>query len=269
LIRSGNKIFKWIKIIVVIYCLVGIALYYLQEKFLFHPQELPADHKFSFDQRFEELNVVMNATDSINVVKFLPDSPARGAVIYFHGNRQNIERYAGFAKSFTRKGYEVWMPDYPGFGKSRGSRSEKDLYRQAYQVYNMVRSRFSQGQIIIYGKSFGTGLASYLASEVDCRMLILETPYNSITGLFSFYAPVYPVNAMSNYKLPTDKFLEYIKEPVIIFHGDDDGVIPLRNASTLRLKLKSGDQFNVISGGEHNNLATFDIYKRKIDSLLN
>jgi len=266
---SKRKIFTWLKILIILYCVLGIALFYLQEKFLFHPEKLPADHQFNFHSRFTEMQLPMNSSDTISLIRFqVSDTTNKGVVIYFHGNRQNVERYAPFAEIFTKLGYEVWMPDYPGFGKSKGSRAEKDLYSQAYQVYKLASSKFDPSQIIIYGKSFGTGIASYLASEVQSKMLILETPYNSIPGLFSYYAPLYPTKSMSKYQLPTEKFLGFITEPVIIFHGDDDGVIPLRNAEKLIPELKKGDQFNIIENAEHNNVASFDIYRNKIDSLL-
>ena len=104
------------------------------------------------------------------------------------GNKENVERYARFVPLFTRKGYEVWMPDYPGFGKSRGERNEKKLYSQAWQVYRLVNSAYHSDSIILYGKSFGTGLATYIASGNHCRELILETPYYSIPALFGHYA---------------------------------------------------------------------------------
>jgi alpha-beta hydrolase superfamily lysophospholipase len=56
---------------------------------------------------------------NLSIIQFtVPDSVRKGIVLYFHGNMKNIERYAPFATHFTRNKYEVWMMDYPGFGKS-------------------------------------------------------------------------------------------------------------------------------------------------------
>jgi alpha-beta hydrolase superfamily lysophospholipase len=68
-------------------------------------------------------------------------------VIYFHGNKENINRYAKFATNFTKQGYEVWMEDYPGFGKSVGNRNEKVLYQQAEQVYKLAASKYKKDSI--------------------------------------------------------------------------------------------------------------------------
>lgn len=263
------KIFRWLKVIVLIYCVIGIILYTLQEKFLFHPEKLNSAHVFNFKLPFEEVNIPMNETDTVNMVKFFPaDSVRRGVVVYYHGNRQNIERYAKFAANFTQYGYEVWMEDYPGFGKTSGSLTEKKLYAQALQVQKMAAAKFGKDSIVIYGKSLGTGIAAYVASASNNKRLILETPYFSIPSLFSCYAPVYPSSKMSLFKIPVNEFLTDVNYPITIFHGTDDGVIPYRNALKLKAVLKSGDEFVTIEKGTHHNLAGFNLYTKKLDSLL-
>jgi len=187
----------------------------------------------------------MNNTDTVNMIRFFPaDSIRRGVVVYFHGNRENIERYAKFANNFTKHGYEVWMEDYPGFGKTTGERTEKKMYEQALQVQKMAAAKYGKDSIIIYGKSLGTGIAAYAASQSNNKRLILETPYYSISSLFSCYAPIYPTGKMSNYKIPANEFLADVNYPVSIFHGTDDGVIPYRNAARLKKILKRAANTN-------------------------
>jgi alpha-beta hydrolase superfamily lysophospholipase len=269
-VRNKRRLIKWIKIIVIIYCSIGIALYYLQEKFLFHPVKLDSNYTYQFDMPFKEINIPFNKIDTINLVKFFPkDAVRKGVVIYFHGNKENITRYAKFSKNFTTHGYEVWMEDYPGFGKSTGEITEKKLYEQAWQIYAMAKNLYGNDSIIIYGKSFGTGLAAYVAANGIVKRLILETPYYSIPDLFSCYAPVYPTSLMSTYKIPTYKYLEDVKVPVTIFHGTGDGVIPYRCAKKLKPILKPADEFITIPEGTHHNLNDFDLMKNKLDSLLN
>jgi uncharacterized protein len=264
-----QKIFRWIKVVLFLYAAIGIALYYLQEYFLFHPVKLASDYKYSFDVPFKELNLPFNETDTINIVKFFPaDTVRRGVVLYFHGNKENIGRYAKFATAFTKNGYEVWMEDYPGFGKSTGTRTEKKLYQQAMAIYQMATGKYGNDSIILYGKSFGTGIAAYVASQTKAKQLILETPYYSIPDLFSRYAFIYPTERMSTYKIPSFEYLQNVNYPVTIFHGTDDGVIPYRCAAKLKSVLKSTDEFITIEEGTHHNLATFDWYKKKLDSLL-
>ncbi|MEJ7589878.1 MAG: alpha/beta fold hydrolase, partial [Ferruginibacter sp.] len=199
----NKKVLRWIKGIVLLYCVFGIALFYLQQYFLFHPAPLARDYKYKFDMPFMEVEIPFNGTDTMNMVKFFPSDTTKkkGVVLYFHGNRGNINRYKRFVGNFTRHGYEVWMTDYPGFGKSVGERNERILYQQAEQVYKMALTKFQEDSIIIYGKSFGTGIASYLASVKDCNQLILETPYYSIPDLFNCYTFIYPTSRMADYQI--------------------------------------------------------------------
>ena len=265
----GRILFRWIKIIVLLYCSIGIALFYLQDYFLFHPAVVARNISWKFDMPFEEMDIAMNETDTVNLVKFFPkDTIRKGVVIYFHGNKENIGRYAKFSSNFTKHGYEVWMEDYPGFGKSVGERNETVLYEQALQVYKLALSKYHADSIIIYGKSFGTGIAAYTAAASKAKRLILETPYYSIPALYSCYAPIYPNQRMAKYKIPTNEYLQEVKYPVIIFHGTDDGVIPYSCAEKLKEVLKPADEFVTIEGGTHHDLNDYPLFHQKLDSIL-
>jgi uncharacterized protein len=268
--RSKRKrLVRFLKVFILIYCTLGIALYYSQEFFLFHPVVLTRDYKYQFDRPFAEIEIPLNKTDTLSMVKFFPrDSVRRGVVLYFHGNKGNINRYSRFVDDFTRHGFEVWMEDYPGYGKSIGKRNERNLYAQAEQVYRMANSVYHDDSIIIYGKSFGTGIATYLASAKDCRRLILETPYYDIPDVFGCYAPFFPVSRMITYKIPTNEYLQEVRAPVTIFHGTNDWVIPYRCAAKLKKVLKPADEFITIKDGAHHGLYKFPLFQQKLDSVL-
>jgi len=264
-----KKIWKWIKIILAIYIIIGFALYFLQDKILFHPEKLSPGHTFNFPIPFKEINLAVNNDKTISIVQFtVPDSVRKGLVLYFHGNRRNIERYAPFASNFTKNNYEVWMMDYPGFGKSTGDRSEQILYDDALQFYKMARARFSKDSIIIYGKSLGTGIACQLASVRDCKRLILEAPYYSIDALFRHYAFMYPISWIMHYHLPSYQYLQRVDAPVTIFHGANDEVIPYSHSKRLLKMAKPGAELITIEKGKHNTLNDFPLFHQKLDSLL-
>jgi len=264
-----KKLWKWTKIILFVYVVFGFALYFLQEKILFHPKKLTPDHVFNFPIPFKEINLAVNNEKNLSIVQFtVPDSVRKGLVLYFHGNRRNIERYAPYAINFTKNNYEVWMMDYPGFGKSTGEITEQGLYDDALQLYKMARAKFSKDSIIIYGKSLGTGIASQLASKRDCKRLILEAPYYSIDALFSHYAFMYPVRWITNYHLPTYEYLQKVDAPVSIFHGYNDEVIPYNHSRRLLKKAKPGAELITIEKGRHNTLNDFPLFHQKLDSIL-
>jgi len=266
---KSRRLINFLKWFIIIYCGIGIILYYIQDKILLHPKPLDKNHIFNFNQNFSEQNVALNKEDTVNLIKFAAtDSVKKGIVIYFHGNKDNVEHYAPFVPAFTKHGYDVWMPDYPGFGKSTGEINEQKLYTIAYEIRKMAASKYPADSIVVYGKSLGTALAAYTASVKPCKQLILETPYYSIPTLFNSYAFMYPARIMSKYKLPTYEFLQEVKAPVTIFHGTGDWVVPYRSGVKLKKFLKPGDQFIKIENGEHNNLSESLVYRLALDSLL-
>jgi pimeloyl-ACP methyl ester carboxylesterase len=266
---SLKKAWKWFRLIALLYVMIGVALYFLQDKLIFHPTKLPPDYVYQFDTPFRQIDLAVSGEKNLSIVQFtVPDSLRKGIVLYFHGNRSNINRYAKNAIHFTRNHYEVWMIDYPGYGKSTGKRSEQALYDDALLFYKMAKGQVSAEHIILYGKSLGTGIAAQLASVRDCRRLILETPYYSMDALARHYFFIYPVMPMTKYALPTYKYFEYINAPVTIFHGTRDEVIPYKQSRWLVAK-KPGTELISIEKGKHNNLPVFPLFQHKLDSLLN
>lgn len=264
-----KKVWKWFKILAVIYVLGGVALYFLQDYILFHPVTLKKDHNYDFPEKHKDINIPITENSNLNIVQFFStDTVTKGVVLYFHGNKKNISWYAKYPPYFTKHGYEVWIIDYPGFGKSTGKLTEQTLYDWSNYMYNFARSRFGADSIIIYGKSMGTGIAAHLASLQPCKKLILETPYYDYPSVIKHYLPIYPIEWMIHYKIPTHDYLEKVTVPITIFHGTDDDVIPYRNAERLKQFLKSGDEFITIKGGEHNDLYKFKETIEKLDSLL-
>src|SRR6478672_9440602 len=114
-----KTVFRWLKVFLLLYGIIGIAVYYLQDLLLFHPVPVDKQTDYHFTQPYREVNIPFNKETNLNIIQFKSDTP-KGVVLYFHGNKENVRHYAGYAADFTRHGYEVWMLDYPGFGKSTG-----------------------------------------------------------------------------------------------------------------------------------------------------
>ena len=253
-------------ILVVTYLVAGILLYFLQDLLLFHPLPKKMNYQYQFNQNFEELNIPVGERN-LNIIKFKPAGETKGLVIFFHGNMKNVEHYKKYPGFFISKNFEVWMPDYPGFGKSTGERTEENIYFDARLVYDLATQSNNTNNILIYGKSIGTGVAAYLASVKPCKSLVLETPYYNIDALAGSYVPFYPVTAMTRYSFPVNLYIKNTSVPVTIFHGMDDEVVPFSHS--LRLKKEKDDvELIKIEKGRHNNLSSFPIFITTLDSLL-
>lgn len=265
--KRGKKLARLVVALLVVYVLGGVLLYVIQDWLLFHPEPLAREHRFAFPQPFREENFTRDKKRNLNLVRFETREPKKGIVLYFHGNLRNIERYAPFTGLFTRSGYEVWMVDYPGFGKSTGTRSEQVLYQDARFVYDRATREVDSSNIIIYGRSIGTGIASYLAARRPCRQLVLETPYYSIDALARYYFPIYPVMPLTKYGFPIHDYLSQVSAPVTIFHGTVDEVVPYKHSVRLK-KENPGISLVTIPMGKHNDLHEFASFSQALEQLL-
>jgi pimeloyl-ACP methyl ester carboxylesterase len=230
-------VYRWVKVFLLIYCVIGIAFFYAQDALLFHPEKEQLRQP-RFSQPSTQLDIRYDASTTLNVVEFKAtdrpaDSMAKGVVLYFPESSGNVSDHVAYFAGLTARGYEVWNLDYPGFGKSVGDRSENRLYAYALVFYKLARARWKPSQIVIYGQGFGTGIAAQLASVRNCRRLILEDPYYSVTSRFRRFLFLYPLGKMLHYHLPLYRFLPAVTDPITIYDGD----------SRLRSLLKPGDTY--------------------------
>lgn len=248
------------------------GLYLFQDRLIFQSVKLAPDYTFTFDFPFEEHTIDVPGENgeviSISALWFRPDGPSKGMIVYFHGNRGNLQRWGNYAPNLTKHGYDVLMIDYRGYGKSTGSPSEDALYADARTVWDWVQSRGPYPHTVIYGRSLGSAVASKLAGEVSSDLLILETPFDEIRGVIRPYwrplTDILPIRSVFSNK----EHLKAVKVRKVILHGTKDSVVPLSSALRLRELLDSPDDFIIIPDGSHRNLGSFPEYHKTIEALL-
>ena len=250
------------------YFLLIIGLYLFQERIIFQGSSLPDDLQFKISKPFEE--VYLNTSDSsrIHGVLIRSDSSV-GCILYFHGNRGNIVRWGNLAEYFTQYNYDVFVMDYRGYGKSKGDRTEELLHLDAKLAYDYLLKRYNSKNIILYGRSLGTGLATRLASGVRPKSLILETPYHNFRDMMNERFMIFPIKKLIKYSFSSNEYISDVECPIYIFHGTNDHVIPieygLRLAESANTKLT---RFFTIKGGQHNNLNEFTDYNDAMVQIL-
>jgi len=263
---TGARIRRALIVLIIVYCVGGLTLYFVQDLILFHPKPLARNYQFKFEQSFEETDIQYGKYN-LSLVKFRSQKKRNGIVLFYHGNMENVEHYKKYPQIFLGNNYDVWMIDYPGFGKTTGKRSESIMDDQAMLMYDMALQQSSADSIVIYGKSIGTGVAAFVASKKKCRRLILETPYYSIRSLARHYLPVYPVSWMVKYSFSINGYLKDVKSPITIFHGTRDEVIPYSHSMRLKSENKKIELIS-IENGKHNDLTNFNLYHTTLDGLL-
>jgi pimeloyl-ACP methyl ester carboxylesterase len=247
--------------------LLSVAVYFLQEKFIFRPEKLPGDFTYKYKIPFKELFFDVEPGVRINGLHFYRDQPG-GLLLYFHGNTRSIKGWAKYAQDFYRYNYDVVLVDYRGFGKSTGKRSEKDMFNDMQFVYQTLSNQYTESHLIVYGRSIGSGFASKIASDNNPRYLILDSPFYNFGRVVRRFLPFLPIRYILRYKLRTDRWLPQVRCHTYIIHGTRDWLIPIRNS--IRLQALNPRKITLIRivGGGHNNLPAFPEYHNFIRDIL-
>lgn len=250
---------------------VAALLYIFQEKILFHPQPLANDYQFDFETEFGFEEVFLTAEDGSRLHSLLfGQQDPRGIILYFHGNAGSLAGWGAVAFDLLPYGFEILIPDYRGYGKSSGKMSEANFFSDAWLWYEFCRSRFPESQIVVYGRSLGTGMATQIAARNKPGLVLLESPFFNMADLARRHFPGFPHQQLLKYPFRNDKYLLEIRCPVFIIHGTADEVVPFESGK--RLGTSNDDprlRFRTIPGGGHNNLNSYPEYTAFLNEAFN
>ncbi len=247
----------WIIVLIVLfYVLLMGVFYFFQDYFFFRPEILPTDFEYHYPFPFEELDFDMPDGGKVNAIYFkVPNS--KGVVYYLKGNSRSIKGWGKFAKDYLSNGYDFFMMDYRGFGKSKGKRDEQRLYMDSQFIYDWLLRRYKEENLVVFGRSLGSGIAAWVAANNHPRLLILDSPYYSFYHNIRRYLFFLPLKWLLRYNIRTDRYLMDVECPIHIIHGTKDRLFPIYQSEQL-LKLKPGQiTLYRIEGAGHNDLPDY------------
>ena len=273
-----------------VYVCVLAGLYIFQERLIFLGEPLDKNFKFSFENsefagvvnvpendehldtpssatqnsaaangtaaiKFQEINIPFEG-GSINGLKFSAAEP-KGAILFFHGNFGDVSGWGAYGADFAALGYDFYIFDYPGYGKSDGKiSSQQQLLASADAMSRYVLAQHSPKRLAMIGYSIGSGIAAQQAAKWDAARLILLAPYFSFERLAHEKIPFVP-KFLIRYKIPTAEFLQAARgTQITLIHGAADELIPVHHSYDLAGSLKAGDLFYEIPDARHNGLLT-------------
>ena len=210
-----------LKLLLLIYLIIGAILYSKQRDILYYPSPAP-------QKSFDELNIENDA----GVIKvFVLNRGHKNAIIYFGGNAESVGYSAdNFAKNFPN--HTIYLVNYRGYGESSGTPTEEKLYSDALLVYDKIRKY--NADIHVIGRSLGSGVATYLASKRPVNRLILVTPFDSIESVAQNKFPIYPMSILLKDKYKSiDRVSEITAHQTLIVIGEKDEVIPNEHSQRL------------------------------------
>ena len=212
--------------IIVIYVSVLILLFIFQRSLMYHPLE----NNYSGDKLNVEVEKVKILTsDNINLLGWFhkKDLNKFKTIVYFHGNAGNLENRIHKLNHFKNMNVNFLIIAWRGFSGNKGKPSEKGLYIDANSAISWLKKMgLTEKDIILYGESLGTGIATELAQTNNYAGLVLETPFTSMVKAAKNFYPYIPVSFLLKDKYDNQKKIKNIKIPVLVMHGEEDQIVP-------------------------------------------
>jgi len=234
---------------------LSVYVYLMQSRMLYYPNmpgraltATPADIGLAY----QDIN--LTTEDSIELHGwFIPGDEPRRTLLFFHGNAGNISHRLESIGLFHRLGLSVFIFDYRGFGQSTGSPTEQGTYLDAQAAWSyLIRTRaLDAGEIIVFGRSLGGAIATWLASRHTPAMLILESTFTSVPAIAHRFYPFLPTRLLSRFQYNSLEIVKQLACPVLIAHSRDDEIIPFEEGRLLFEAAAEPKQFLEMHGG-HN-----------------
>ena len=195
---------------------------------------------------------------------YVPREDARGLVLFFHGNGGNVSHYVHSLAVLHRLGFDSFVVDYRGYGRSEGSPSEKGTYldAEASWQYAVRTLKVPPERIIVFGRSLGGSIAAWLAGKHTPRLLVLESAFTSIKDVAADLYPWMPTRLFLGDMYSTETFLADVRCPVLVIHSPDDEIVPYSHGLRLFERAAPPKRFLEIRGrhnaGFYESLQTYE-----------
>lgn len=245
-------------------------LWFRQERLLFEPTRLPADHVLSQDPDVFESTIDVPGAKLSAAQLRLPNP--RGVVFFLHGNSGNLTDCLGELDAFREVNFDVVMFDYRGYGKSTGCiESEEQLRADVRFVWEHFAPQYQGKRVVISGQSLGTGLAAGLAAELCAAgripdLTLLVSPYSSMRTLADECYPWVPRQVL-RYPLHTLDHAANLRGPLMLIHGDKDELIGIHHSEALRTAMPQAQLLRV-EGAGHSDLHKFPTFRQALAGAL-
>jgi pimeloyl-ACP methyl ester carboxylesterase len=188
----------------------------------------------------------------------------RGALLYFGGNAEDVSAsLAPLVAAFPDR--EVVALHYRGYGGSEGRPSEAAIAADAAALFDRVYA--AHPDVIVMGRSLGSGVATRLAATRPATGLVLVTPYDSLLALAQAEFPWFPVRWLLRDRYETWRYVPAVKVPVLILRAGQDEVIPAASTERLAARFPPGQaRLVVLPRAGHNNIADDPLYLQSLQA---
>ena len=227
-LKRRNFLLEIIVGILAIYTLVLILLFIFQRNLMYHPDE---NNYFGDKLEINIEKVKVNTSDNLNLLAWFhkKDLKKFKTIVYFHGNAGKLENRIHKLNHFKDMNVNFLIISWRGFSGNSGKPSEQGLYKDGKSAIDWLKNMgLTEKDIILYGESLGTGIATQIAQNKKFAGLILETPFTSMVDAAKNVYPYIPVGLLLKDRYENDKKIKKINIPVLVMHGEADKIVPFK-----------------------------------------
>ena len=230
LFRKNSKKMNYFTLILTIfiiaYFLILITTYIFQRNLLYHPQE---NNYFGDELNISIEKVKIKTQDNIDLLSWYHNKNLDDykTILFLHGNAGSLHNRIHKINHFKDMDVNFLLVAWRGFSGNKGEPTEKGLYEYARSSVTWLKSKgVKENNIIIYGESLGTGVATEIAQNKNFAGIILESPFTSMIDAGKDKYPYLPVKFLLKDKYESDKKIKNINRPILIMHGKVDNIVP-------------------------------------------
>jgi hypothetical protein len=215
----------------------------------FYPQKQMYDNPAA--RQFSPEDIYFKTSDGLTLHGWFfqaANLEARATILVLHGNAENLSTHVNSVLWLIKEGFNLFIFDYRGYGKSQGSPSIKGVHLDAESALKALLSmpRMDKERIVVLGQSIGGAIAVYTVAHTPYKdriaALVIDSAFSSyrliarekLAQVFITWPFQYPLSYLvSDAYSPIRWIREVSCVPVLIIHGDKDPVVPMHHGQML------------------------------------
>lgn len=243
------------RVVVISYAIVIASCAVSQRSLIYHPDDTVPDPARYGVGEMESVRIPVG--EGIGLLGWWrpPVGDASPVVLLFHGNAGHLGYRAGKARLFLDAGYGVLLVSWRYNAGAGGEPGEETLIADGRAALEFLEQQgVTPGRIVVYGESLGSGVAVALAAERDLAGLVLESPFSSVAEVAQYHFWYLPARWLVLDAFDSVTRIREVEEPLLLVHGADDTLIPVRFARELYDAAPGPKEARILPGAGHNDL---------------
>lgn len=232
-----------------------VYMHYLEQRSIFFPMKQIEITPRAVDLNYQEISFKNKDGLWLNSW-FIPLPETKKTILFFHGNAGNISHRLEKITFWHNLGFNVFIFDYRGYGKSEGKPNEEGFYQDARAAYDYLlnQKKLSEKEIVLFGESLGAGVAIDLATKVNPSAIIVESTFSSVVDMAKLIYPFLPSFIIKS-RFDSFSKVKEIKIPKLFIHSLNDEIVPFKLGQKLFISASQPKDFLEIRG-RHNSAFT-------------